>query len=70
MYFQSEFNRELMPLLLADKDWRYTCRLLGLTRQQIGCVAGFIEHNSPIDRHLGSHLIGCYRRMQLQAEAA
>lgn len=69
-YMQNEFAKELLPILRGDKNWWGHCKLMGLTRQQIGEVRAFIEHCAPLGRSLGSYLIEEYRRRDIQVATA
>ena len=62
----NELIKQPHPLLTGDKNWWAHCKMMGLTRQQIGEVRAFIEHLNPISRHLASFLAEEYRRREIQ----
>lgn len=56
---------QLKIRLRRDPNFRATCKAFGLNSQEIGCVAGLVERDGVVERHLASFLLSCYIQLDL-----
>jgi hypothetical protein len=63
-FLHPEIESELRPIMQADPLYLVACRAMGLGRQELAVVEGFVERGGLIDRPLGSFLLNQYRTLR------